>query len=207
VRHGQQGDNGLADPMRRYGGDAALSDLGMQQAVTTARALATERFDAIYTSPLLRASGTAAAIATHQGLEPVVMDALIEIQGWRDLPKGTSIIEAIGEDGLAEFRRRLTAERRWEVLPFSEPAAEFRARVHGALDEIRHRHPEDAKIAVVCHAGVINTLIAKMLGMTTDLISFLAHASISRVAAGDGRLAVRSIGDEQHLRSAGLLTY
>jgi len=58
----------------------------------------------------------------------------------------------------------------------------------------------------VCHSGVINSVLATVLGMNTDLVAFVAHASITRVARGEGRLAVRAVNQDQHLRQLGLLS-
>lgn len=207
VRHGQQATNTLNDPLRPYGGDMELSELGARQAAALGDALASETVHGIYTSPLLRAASTARAIARHHGLEPVVDDDLQEFQGYKHLPPGRTVLDVLGEDGVEEMRRRFLEQRRWDALSYSEGADAFRSRVWGALARIRQAHPEDARIVVACHAGVINAVVAGVLGMDTDLVSFVAHASITRVNTGDGRLAVNAVNQDQHLRAAGLLTY
>lgn len=207
VRHGQQGTNTLNDPMRPYGGDMELSDLGMQQAAAVGAALSAERVDAVYTSPLQRARTTANAIAGHHGLEPTVIDDLTEFEGYRHLPEGRTVLDVLGEDGVERMRQRFLDERRWDALEYSEGAAGFRARVGRAIDHIRSRHDEHARVVVACHAGVINAVVSSVLAMGTDLVSFVAHASITRINMGDGRLAVNAVNQDQHLRAAGLLTY
>jgi 2,3-bisphosphoglycerate-dependent phosphoglycerate mutase len=207
VRHGQQGDNGLNDPNRPYGGDVDLSDLGRRQAEVVAAALAAEPLDAVYASPLRRAAQTAHAVAAPHGLTPVVDERLVEIQGYRDLAPGETVASALGPEGLAAMRARMVVARRWDALERSEPRDEFEARVAAAVAAVLASHSGSYRVALVCHSGVINSIVARVLGMDTDFVSFVAHASISRVLTGDGRLAVRSVGDEGHLRAAGLLTY
>src|SRR6266542_5849286 len=76
IRHGQSEGNAA----RRFGGhtDTPLSSLGRVQAETTARALASERFDAIYSSDLPRAIETAVALAAITGLSVQATDAFRE---------------------------------------------------------------------------------------------------------------------------------
>ena len=70
VRHGQSEWNALG----RWQGqaDPPLSDLGRRQAHEAARALGT--VDAVWSSDLQRAVGTATIIADHLGVGPVVLD-------------------------------------------------------------------------------------------------------------------------------------
>jgi broad specificity phosphatase PhoE len=207
VRHGQQGDNRFNDPMRPYSGDVDLSELGRTQAQAVAGLLADEPIDAVYVSPMRRASQTGAAIAARHGLAPVVVEDLREIEGYRDLPPGQTVEQAIGAEGIEAMRQRFLAQRSWDALVYSEPGHEFRSRVQQALADIRSRHNEDSHIVVACHSGVINTLVAGVLGMNSDLVAFVAHASITRLITGDGRLAVRAVNQDGHLRSAGVLSY
>lgn len=207
VRHGQQGTNTLNDPMRPYGGNMELSDLGMRQAAALGAALSGEHIDAVYSSPLQRAMSTAHAVAAHHGLAPDVLDELAEFEGYKHLPEGRTVLEVLGEDGVERMRQRFLEQRRWDALEFSEGADAFRERVGRAIGHIRSQHHEQARIVVACHAGVINAVVSSVLGMHTDLVSFVAHASITRINMGDGRLAVNAVNQDQHLRAAGVLTY
>ena len=207
VRHGQQGPNEFNDPMRPYGGNMELSELGYRQAEVVADALADEEIHAVYASPLFRASATGAAIGRRHGLEPVIIDDLREFDGYRDLPAGRTVLDMLGEDGIAEMRRRFVTEQRFDHVAYSEPGEEFRTRVMRSIEQITTRHPENSRIVIACHSGVINIVLSRVLGMSSDLVSFVAHASISRVMVGSGRMAVRSVNQDGHLRNAGVLTY
>ena len=80
VRHGATANN-EARPPRLQGRrtDPALSDEGQEQSRETGRLLASQRIEAVYTSPLLRARQTARAIAEPHGLPVEVVDDLIEV--------------------------------------------------------------------------------------------------------------------------------
>jgi predicted glycosyltransferase/broad specificity phosphatase PhoE len=77
VRHGHTAWNG-----RRHIGwaDVPLDAAGCRQAQEVARALASERVDAVYTSPLMRARDTARPVAEAHGVTPVVLDDLRELR-------------------------------------------------------------------------------------------------------------------------------
>ena len=92
-------------------------------------------------------------------------------------------------------------------VAYSEPGEEFRSRVMRTIEDIKSRHPENSRIVVACHSGVINIVLSRVLGMNSDLVSFVAHASISRAMVGNGRMAVRAVNQDGHLRAAGVLTY
>ena len=59
--------------------DPALSDAGVQQAVMQAESLKNIEFSAIYSSHLLRARQTAGIVGQRCGLEPIVTEALHEV--------------------------------------------------------------------------------------------------------------------------------
>ena len=80
IRHGQQIEPA---PGMKAGEwvDPPLSERGQQQAELLGRALSTTHFDAIYASPLSRASETAAAVARHQQLDVTTIAGPARDQG------------------------------------------------------------------------------------------------------------------------------
>ncbi len=79
VRHGAT-DNNLADPPLLQGrADVPLSVAGQQQAERTGQLLSSQSIRRVYSSPLLRARQTAAAIAKPHALDVDVVEALEEI--------------------------------------------------------------------------------------------------------------------------------
>ena len=102
--------------------------------IRLADALAGEQIDAVYASPLYRASATGAAIGKRHGIEPVIVEDLQEFQGYRDLPAGKTVLDILGEDGIAEMRRRFIAEQRFDEIVYSETGDEFRSRVMSTIE-------------------------------------------------------------------------
>ncbi|MFN8556091.1 MAG: histidine phosphatase family protein [Dehalococcoidia bacterium] len=171
-----------------------------------AAAMARRPLTAIYCSTLRRARDTALAIARHHGLTPVEIHDLREIETWRDMPQDKTVQEYLGANYLAALRERMIAERDWDVYPYSESMAEFRRRTINAIEAALAAHPA-ARIAIVCHGAVINAYTGHLIGSPYGMYFRPAHASISLVAAGHGRRALRSLNDVSHLAADGLETY
>jgi alpha-ribazole phosphatase len=139
--------------------DCGLSPHGVAQAERLGSHLSAHGIGAVYTSPLRRALATATPIADGLGLDPVVVDDLGEIH--------------CGEfEGLtwAEIEEREPGFFFWSAVPAGfrfpggESYAELADRSSRALAGIRARHPGET-VAVVTHAGVLRTLLARMLAM------------------------------------------
>ncbi len=204
VRHGQQ-EIDFAGPVGAMV-DPPLSECGQRQAEAAGRALAGRPITAVYCSPLLRARDTAAAIARHHGLEPVAVADLREVEVWREMPQETSVADFLGVHYLAALRERMVQEKSWDVYPYSEPSAVFRRRSVNAVEAILAAHPGQ-DIAIVCHGGVINAYTGHLIATPYDMFFRPAHASISVVAAGQGRRAIRTLNDVHHLTAEGIETY
>lgn len=198
IRHGKQRFPHRDKPTTADWVNPPLSDTGLRQAEVVGRALAVERIDAVYASPLIRALTTAQEVARHHGLEPTVIDDLREIELFRDLPDDTSLTELIGLPELQRLQERFIEERRWDVYPLSESSAEFRARIVPAIDQIVARHPGQ-RVAVACHSGVTNGYFGHVLGLPQDMFFRPAHASVNRLLAGHGRRVVHSLNETHHL--------
>jgi 2,3-bisphosphoglycerate-dependent phosphoglycerate mutase len=193
IRHAlpvrQENSAGPADP--------ELTPAGLEQAAHLARYLSTEKLDAIYSSPMLRAVQTAAPLASAQGVEMQL------------------------EDGVAEFDRhsnsyvpfeelRKANDPRWREMVLEVPpdATEFRATVVHAVEGVITRHTGD-KVAVVCHAGVIGAYLACVLGIELVGRSFFSpnYTSIHRVMASrKGGRTLYTLNETAHLRGTGLPT-
>ena len=149
VRHGETDDN-AAD---RFQGqlDTRLNDRGREQARELAGALASEGLRALYSSPLARASETAAIIGAGIGLEPVLDRRLMEADSGDWSGRLYSEIIAAQPGAFQAWRAADPAFR----FPNGESVAEQAARVADALDDVR-AGPLPA--VVVCHGGVIRAV-------------------------------------------------
>ena len=151
VRHGQT-DWNLA---RRIQGssDIPLNLTGEAQALTAAGLLAAGSFDAIYSSPLIRAHRTAEIIAAELGLgEPEAVPGVRE----REFGEGEGLL-------VGEYLERYG---NWQTpVPGAESLAEVRERAIAALEDIaraarRRSAPIAESLLVVTHGGVIRSLLS-----------------------------------------------
>lgn len=174
VRHARprriEREEGVADP--------PLDDVGRAQARALADWLAGERIDTVYASPLRRAVETAAPVADRLGLTLVEHDGVVE---WdRDASSYIPVeeLKAEGDPAWAAMR-----DERWDLLGV-DPVA-FRRRVVEAVDAIAESHAGQ-RVAVVCHAGVINAYTGAVLGLDRMLWFEPRYASVSRVLVDRG---------------------
>ncbi|HLV64669.1 MAG TPA: histidine phosphatase family protein [Polyangiaceae bacterium] len=163
VRHGQTAGN-MAGLSARMSGltDLPLTDQGVSEARSAARALAREpRPSIIYTSPLARARTTATILAGVLPASISVEPALSEIDcGEAD---GLPLFEVQRRypEAWARNLAQTDPDFRW---PSGESYREFRARVLGAIRTIAAAHVGE-RVLVVTHAGVISQIIGSHFGV------------------------------------------
>jgi 2,3-bisphosphoglycerate-dependent phosphoglycerate mutase len=191
VRHGKPAEHAPGAP------DPSLGPLGRRQAQAAAKHLASRqaeaKVEAVYSSALARAHETAKAIGDALGRGVRVLPDLREITLYRDDPADQAY-EAVWRDAAARF----TEHGRWESFPLPQTEPDFRTRVRGAIEEIAARHAR-GPIVVVCHSGVINAVLADVLGLQRDYFVRPAHASITRIRHHAGRWALRTVNETAHL--------
>lgn len=158
LRHGQI----KANRQGRWHGstDSPLTWRGRREARRTARYLGRTEpaVSAVYTSPLARCADTAAIIARRLGLVPEVHDDLREyaIGEWENLP----FTELSARHRFVELA---TGDHHF-APPGGETLREVADRIVAALEEIRGRHPDDARVLVVSHGAAM----AVALGVLID---------------------------------------
>ena len=145
-----------------------------------------------------RAIETADAISRLHNVPVLIDDELAEFD--RD---ATSYIP------IEEMRRtrdpRLQA---WANDDFSDTGgdpAEFKVRCAAAIERVVTANP-GAKVAVVCHGGVVNAYLGTV-AETSRLFTFdISYTGISRVAASrTGVRTITAVNETAHLRGTGLL--
>jgi probable phosphoglycerate mutase len=196
IRHAEQevDPNGSVGESR----DPPLSALGRQQALLVGEALSNVHLDALFSSGLRRALDTARAIGEHHGLEPQVIDDLREHEIFRDIPDDQRIESVLSRELLRALQARLITERSADAYPHSESSYEFRKRAINAVEQaIMSQRAE--RIAIVCHAGVINAYVSHVVKSPHDFLFGPDHTSVSAIAVGDGRRMLRRLNDAQHL--------
>lgn len=198
VRHGRSAPMGADDyPVLDGHADPDLAPEGLEQAERLGERLARVEIDAIYTSNLHRTIQTAAPLAKHLGLTPVVEPGLREVF-LGDWEGGVFRQKEVERDPLAY---QLWRDGHWEIIPGAEPAEQFAARIRQVLEGIAARHP-GGLVAVVCHAGVIGQAIALATGARQLAFVRCDNASISHVILNGDQWIVRRFNDTAHLGPA-----
>lgn len=172
--------------------DPPLSEQGVAQAVRLARWLADESFDRLYASPMRRAEQTARLLAEPRGFDIEFDPRLQEFDREADryVP-----LEELKQTDYAEWQRFIR-----EGYPSGEALERFRDDVLSSLEAIVAANPA-RRVAVVCHAGVINTWAAFVLGIEPRLFFHPDYTSLNRFAAArSGERSIESLNERAHLR-------
>jgi probable phosphoglycerate mutase len=196
VRHGEQQFFENIPLGEAY--DAPLSELGRKQAEAVGERLKEARLGRVYCSDMKRAHDTARAITKHHGFEPTVRPGLKEIDLWQNAPQDKGLLDIYSREELGEVYRRVSRERKHSAYPYCEDPDVFRTRIFEALDEaIAESH--GMRIAVVCHGGVINAVLSRVLGSEFDHLVPVHHTSISVMRAADTRRVILTVNDYSHV--------
>lgn len=158
----------------------ALSPEGESQAEQLAEQLAALRIDGIYSSPRERTKTTAAAIASHLGLEVQTCAGLDEIEfgEWQG-----RTFEDLENDPLW---RRFNQFRSGARTAGGEFMLQVQARMVKTLEELRDEFPNQV-IALVSHSDPIKAAIACYAGISLDLMLRveISPASVSIISLDD----------------------
>lgn len=195
VRHGQT----KANIEQRWQGhsDGELTDEGHRQARLFAANI--DGVDAVYTSPLLRAQETAAALGDVAGIAPIVDPDLKEIGfgAWESLTP-----DEISARDPGSLRRLRDGE---DIIRggTGETFGGVRDRMTASLEAIAGQHNRGT-IAVVSHGGALRAFVTGVLGMEFAdryRLGLLANTGVARVVrSGDG-FALGAWNLTSHLRS------
>jgi broad specificity phosphatase PhoE len=198
IRHGQSQGNAEG----RFGGhtDTPLSPRGQRQALATARALASEKFDTIYSSDLPRAIETATPLARLTDAPLETTEALRE--------RSVGVMEGLTFEEAAELhpeQYQALLRRDFEhVLLGGESYRQTLDRASRKLDEAIEQH-KGGRIALFAHTGTICILILHLLGALDapelkPVWIATANCGIARFdLRDDGFVRVLVINDTRHL--------
>ncbi|KMS88803.1 histidine phosphatase family protein [Prauserella rugosa] len=187
-QHGATGD----------GADPPLTARGRAEADLLGRFLAGANGPAtVYASPMIRARETAEAIVNHATVPLLVDDRL------REFDHGaTSYTPPELNTAPNDVRRMM-----WRALETGvwgdhvfDPEA-FEQRVWDVFNHIIDANSSNT-VAVVCHSGVLNSFLGKVLGRPRGMFFQPNYTSISRVVASGRRRQVLSLNETTHLQCA-----
>jgi len=192
IRHGESVYN--AEDRIQGQTDIPLSDLGRRQGAAVARALADTSFDAVFSSPLVRAADTARAIADQHGVEIRFDDRLKEINAGIFQGLVWSEINALHPAEAVRWR----AQEPDFVIPQGESRRQLGERGATALRTIRETGLR--QVVVVAHGGVLTAAFRSLLAIPVERKPFsLFNASIS-VVRWDKEFQLQSLNLVDHLR-------
>ena len=175
--------------------DPPLDDIGQQQVLALVEFLKDEPFQAIYSSPLMRARLTAEALAAGRGLSVQFDSRLME----RNLGEWTGLNGEEARARIADFTQHQSGD--WRVIgpPGGEGEAALMARAVAALTDILASHPE-GQVAVVSHGGTLRAYLLHLFGLPPESqhISFsFENTSFARVRMSDGQIRFIGLGENR----------
>jgi broad specificity phosphatase PhoE len=168
------------------GSDTPLNETGLRQVKCLAGRLATEKIEAIVSSPLGRARVTAEAIAREHGNMQVELEPDLREIDAGEL-EGRPVAEVGG--GLGLLLTTVNADG-LPRLPGGESLAEVRQRAWRVVQKLVSRFP-DGEVLIVTHYFVVLSLVCRVLGlMETDIRKFrLNTGSLSAIEVDAGGMA------------------
>jgi probable phosphoglycerate mutase len=195
VRHGQT----AASRENRFSGssDPPLTAVGEAMAEAFAQAYASLKWDAIYSSPMLRARQTADALGRLTGVHVVMEHGLKEIDygEW----------EGLRHDEVKA--RWLRAFEYWaddvasRGTPGGETAFHVAARAMRVVEAIRSRH-QRGNVLLVSHKATLRVITCALLGLDVRLFrERIAQpvAAVTMFAVTDRTALLTLLGDRSHL--------
>jgi len=195
VRHGQT----AASRENRFSGssDPPLTAVGEAMAQAFAQAYASLKWDAIYSSPMLRARQTSDALRRLTGVQVVIEDGLKEID--------------YGEwEGLRHDEVKLRWLKAFEYwaddvasrgTPGGETAFHVAARAMRVVEAIRSRH-QRGNVLLVSHKATLRVITCALLGLDVRLFRERIAQPVAAVTmfAVTGTTALLTLlGDRTHL--------
>lgn len=173
--------------------DPELSDTGHRQVEAMAQALAGDRIDAVWSSPLRRAVQTAEPLADARGLSINLHPGLVEF----DFGYGMYIPAEETDHPVVQKTAQRMADQRGdpEILAFQRT-------VVSAMGEVIAANPHEATVAVACHGGVVNAFAASVLGIPDVLFGNVFYTGLSWFTVSrSGQIKLVALNEHQHLRA------
>jgi broad specificity phosphatase PhoE len=172
--------------------DGPLSEEGHSQLKALEGRLRDSSFDVVVSSPLERASRTAAAFSDDVVLDPEFVE--IDLGRW----DGWTTEEVQSQDSAA--LRTAISERTSPMGATGETLNEAGERVVNAVDKLVASLPEESSAAVVTHGGLLQTILHQYLpGGRNRAHAFVANTAITTVRFFDEHSRLATFNDSGHL--------
>ena len=197
VRHGQTAWNEGEGERFRGRADIELDEKGIRQAEATAKRIAREGVNAIYSSPLKRTMSTAKALSEPPGLPVQPIEGLIDIDfgKWQ----GLSLKEAADDD--PKLYDLWLQSPHLVTFPGGENLGQVQQRVVSALETLIPGHREQT-IVLVSHKVVCKVLLCHLIGLGTSGYWKVEQdtCAVNIAEAEDDIIKVALLNDTCHLK-------
>jgi 2,3-bisphosphoglycerate-dependent phosphoglycerate mutase len=180
--------------------DVPLNANGMMQARKLASRLAGQRFEAVYSSDLARASQTARTVAMRLAGQPSVQ---LDTR-WREQHLG--VIQGLTHAEI-EARGIRRPQAYTEAFEGGESRAQLMERVRDPLEEIVRLHA-GGRVLVFAHGATLGTTVRLLLGDLEHRLSLYGHdnTAITRFSLREAhRGTLISLNDTAHLERVSYL--
>lgn len=195
IRHGRPESQQVA---AGDGADPPLTARGRAEADLLGRYLVSDNGPAtVYASPMLRARETAEAIINHSSVPLCLDDRLREFDHGAANYTPPELNTAPSDVRRMMWRALETGV--WGDHTFDPEV--FEQRVWEVFNHIIDTNTSST-VAVVCHSGVMNSFLGKVLGRPRGMFFQPDYTSISRVVASGRRRQVLSLNETTHLQFA-----
>jgi broad specificity phosphatase PhoE len=199
IRHGKADRRSGRETQtpRGLAADPPLDPTGLEQAAALAKRLRKMPAPAaIYCSTLTRARETIAPYVDATGAVVEYVQDLIEWYGgaWEFKEFEELLVEH------PEIPQRiLLQDPLFHLAPGGEPFASFQTRVVDAIEGALTAHPK-GDVWIVCHGGVINAYVGRVLGIEEQEMFFLPpNTSLNTVKVRGDQRALWFLADDTHV--------
>lgn len=150
--------------------DDAINDLGRKQVRKTAADLKKEKIDIIFSSPLLRAKGTAEIVGKESGVK-IFFDDRLKERDYGDISGKTW--EEAQDFSKANYDMRLVdRQQKYDYRPWNgESAEQVKTRLLDFVADVKKDHPDKTPL-VVTHGGILR-ILHHIYGKTKELPELL----------------------------------
>lgn len=194
--------------------NAPLTERGIEDVKRSGRGLANIKFDAVYTSDLMRTIDTANIILSEnahaEDLEIIPMKEFREVhfgyfEGleapivWNDIIESVNIEQGLPNGTTEQVEATMNMLKRKDPSGLAENYAEFWHRVESGLLKLLHRHAGTGEtILVVCHGLTIRNLLHGLVADFEVGKEHLRNASVSIVHYDGGQFQLQALNQTEH---------
>lgn len=177
-----------------------LTEEGCQMADAFAKAYASTKWEAIFSSPLKRTLQTAHPICNATGISPQIRDDLREIgYGKWEGKTNAEVSEEFHDDYI-----RWSADPAWYPPTDGEAAVSIAHRGLRVIEEIEKAY-DNGNVLIVSHKATIRILLCSLLGIDVGRFRYRLACpvgSVSIVEFGKHGPLMKALADRDHLDTA-----